>query len=129
MAWSGNDLTLTPVASIVLRDRAGEPLSLTRVQGGVFSPRGHLYLVSDVPGEGIKGFDLETGRQQATIPVPFDRDDEELEGVDIWDLDGGPIPGINGQIHLQMIDHHWFSDDDFYFENYQVAEPAMKPYL
>jgi hypothetical protein len=129
MTWSGAKLTLTPVASIVLRDGAGKPLSLMRVQGGVFSPRGHLYLVSDVAGQGIKGFDLETGRQEVTIPVPFNGDDEELEGVDIWDLDGGAIPGINGQIHLQMIDHHWFSDDDFYFKHYQVTEPAMKPYL
>ena len=129
MTSSGNNLTLTHVASIALRDSAGRPLSLDRVQGGVFSARGHLYLVSDVGGQGIKGFDLETGRQQANIPVQFDRDDEELEGIDIWDLDGGQVPGINGQVHLQMIDHHWFSDDDFYFKHYQVTDPAMKPYL
>ncbi len=129
MTWSGNTLTLTHVASIALRDRAGRPLTLDRVQGGVFSARGHLYLVSDVAGQGIKGFDLETGRQQANIPVQFDRDDEELEGIDIWDLDGGQVPGINGQVHLQMIDHHWWSDDEFYFKHYRVTEPAMKPYL
>ena len=129
MTWSGNTLTLTHVASIVLRDRAGKPLTLDRVQGGVFSARGHLYLVSDVAGQGIKGFDLETGRQQANIPVQFNGHDEELEGIDIWDLDGGQVPGINGQVHLQMIDHHWWSDDEFYFKHYQVSEPAMKPYL
>ena len=129
MTWSGNTLALTYVASVALRDSAGKPLTLQRVQGGVFSARGNLYLVSDVAGQGIKGFDLETGRQQANIPVPFDGDDEELEGIDIWDLDGAQVPGINGQIHLQMIDHHWWSDDDFYFKHYRVTEPAMKPYL
>ena len=129
MTWSGNNLTLTYVASIALRDNAGKPLSLDRVQGGAFSARGHLYLVSDVAGHGIKGFDLETGRQQVSIPVQFNGHHEELEGIDIWDLDGGQAPGINGQIHLQVIDHHWLSDDDFCFEHYQVTEPAMKPYL
>jgi len=129
MTWSGNTLTLTQVASITLRDSAGEPLNLDRVQGGVFSARGHLYLVSDVAGQGIKGFDLETGRQQASIPVQFKRPHEELEGIDIWDLDSGQVPGINGQIHLQMVVHHWLSDDDFYFKHYQVTEPAMKPNL
>ena len=129
MTWSGNNLTLTYVASIAVRDSAGNPLSLDRVQGGVFSARGNLYLVSDVAGHGIKGFDLETGRQQVSIPVQFNGHDEELEGIDIWDLDGGQVPGINGQVHLQMIDHHWLRDDDFYFKHYQVTEPAMKPYL
>jgi hypothetical protein len=98
------------------------------VQGGVFSARGHLYLVSDVSGQGIKGFALETGRQRVNIPVQFERD-EELEGIDLWDLDGGQVPGIDGQIHLQMIDHDWWSDDDFFFKHYRVTEPALKPYL
>jgi hypothetical protein len=128
MTWSGNTLALTHVASIALRDSAGQPLTLDRVQGGVFSARGHLYLVSDLAGQGINGFDLDIGRQQANIPVPFG-DHEELEGIDIWDLDGGQVPGIDGQIHLQMIGHHWWSDDDFYFKHYRVTEPAMKPYL
>jgi hypothetical protein len=45
----------------------------------------------------------------------------------LWDLDGGQVPGIDGQIHLQMIDHDWWSDDDFFFKHYRVTEPAMKP--
>ena len=128
MSWAGNSLTLTEVASIALRDSAGKPLSLQRVQGGVFSARGHLYLVSDVPGQGIKGFDLETGRQRVNIPVQFEPD-EELEGIDLWDLDGGQVPGIDGQIHLQMIDHDWWSDDDFFFKHYRVTDLALKPHL
>ena len=129
MTWSGSRLALTDVASITLRDSRGNPLALDRVQGGVFSARGHLYLVSDVAGQGIKGFDLETGRQEVDIPVPFNGRDEELEGIDIWDLDGGQVPGMDGQIHLQMIGHHWWRDDDFYFKHYRVTEPAMKPLL
>jgi hypothetical protein len=34
----------------------------------------------------------------------------------LWDLDGEQVPGIDGQIHLQMIDHDWWSDDDFFFK-------------
>ena len=128
MSWTGSSLALTEVASIALRDSAGKPLTLQRVQGGAFSARGHLYLVSDVPGQGIKGFALETGRQRVNIPVQFERD-EELEGIDLWDLDGGQVPGIDGQIHLQMIDHDWWSDDDFFFKHYRVTEPALKPHL
>jgi len=128
MSWTGNGLALTEVASIALRDGAGKPLTLQRVQGGVFSARGHLYLVSDVSGQGIKGFALETGKQYVDIPVQFESD-EELEGIDLWDLDGGQVPGIDGQIHLQMIDHDWWSDDDFFFKHYRVTEPAMKAHL
>jgi len=76
MSWTGNSLALTEVASIALRDSAGKPLPLQRVQGGVFSARGHLYLVSDVSGQGIKGFALETGRQCVNIPVQFESDEE-----------------------------------------------------
>lgn len=129
MTWTGGRLTLTQVASIALRDRTGKPLTLGRVQGGVFSAAGHLYLVSDRPGHGLEGFDLESGRQQVDIPVAFDARDEELEGIDLWDLDGGQVPGVNGQIHVQLLHHHWWSDDEFSFVHYQVTEPALKPYL
>ena len=128
MSWIGSSLALTEVASITLRDSAGEPLILGRVQGGAFSDRGHLYLVSDLNGQGIKGFALDTGRQRVNIPVHFEHD-EELEGIDLWDLDGGQVPGIDGQIHLQMIDHDWWSDDDFFFKHYRVTEAALKPHL
>ena len=128
MSWTGNSLALTEVASITLRDSAGEPLTLQRVQGGVFSTSGYLYLVSDVHRQGIKGFALDTGRQRVNIPIAFERD-EELEGIDLWDLDGGQVPGIDGQIHLQMIDHDWWSDDDFFFKHYRLTDLALKPHL
>jgi hypothetical protein len=129
MTWNGDSLSLVQVASVALRDRAGRPLTLARVQGGVFSATGHLYLVSDVPGHGIEAFDLETGRQQVEIPVEFDGGHEELEGIDIWDLDGGQVPGVDGQIHVQLLHHHWWKDDEFSFVHYRVTEPASKPSL
>jgi hypothetical protein len=128
MAWIGSRLVLTRVGSVPLRDDAGRPLRLRRVQGGAFSATGKLYLVSDVTGEGIKVFDLESGRLQAAIRVDFAHD-EELEGIDIWDVDGAQVPGIDGQVHLQMIDHDWWSGDDFFFKHYRVAEPAMKAHM
>jgi hypothetical protein len=60
--------------------------------------------------------------------VHFERD-EELEGIDLWDLDGGQVPGIDGQLHPQMIDHDLWSDDDFFFKHYRVTGPALKPHL
>ena len=97
------------------------------MQGGA-SARGHLYLVSDVPGQGMQGLRSTTGNRPRNIPVQFESD-EELEGIDLWDLDGGQVPGIDGQIHLQMIDHDWRSDDDFFFKHYRLTEPALKPHL
>ena len=128
MTWIGSRLVLTRVGSVPLRDEAGRPLRVQRVQGGAFSATGKLYLVSDVTGEGIKVFDLETGRLQAAIRVDFEHD-EELEGIDIWDVDGAQVPGIDGQIHLQMIDHDWWSHDDFFFKHYRVTEPALKAHM
>jgi hypothetical protein len=73
---------------------------MSHIQAGAFSPRGHLYLVVD-DGTGIVAFDTFTGRQFEHIKVDYTPDTglnfEELEGITIWDLDGGQAPKIRGQ--------------------------------
>ena len=49
-------------------------------------------------------------------------DSEEPEGIDIWDLDSGIAPGINGQIHVIMIDNvPDLHNDDLYFKHYTTT--------
>jgi hypothetical protein len=122
--------TLDFVGNFTLHDENGATMSVNRVQGGAFSPRGHLYLVSDEPSGGILAFDMLTGRIVHRIPVDYQPfadillygtvRKEELEGITIWDLDPGYVPGISGQLHLIMIDNYGSGDDDLYFKHFAV---------
>jgi hypothetical protein len=132
MQWYGSALYLTQVGAVDLKDAYGNPLTLDRIQGGAFSPKGHLYLVMDVAGHGVKGFEVRSGRQYVNIPVNYDPSwdtAEELEGIDIWDLDNGAAPGVNGQIHVLMLDNDLASADDLYFKHYAVSSASEKPNL
>lgn len=133
IVWLGSTNPTVPlkvefqwVATIALRDINGNAVTLSRLQGGEFSPKGNLYLVSDVVGRGVIGVDIRTGRIQTEIPVNFTGGQEELEGITIWDLDSGVAPGISGQIHVQMIDNDFWNQDDLYFKHYRVTDAAMK---
>ncbi len=111
---------------VFLHDGAARK-SLHRVQGGVFSPMGHLYLVSDADasdgGQGIYGFDSNDNFQYRAYQfvdykpgshggVSF----EELEGIDLWDRSDGRSPGIGGQLHVLMGE----GGSDFWFKHYEV---------
>ncbi|MCP3100272.1 hypothetical protein LZ198_15485 [Myxococcus sp. K15C18031901] len=133
IVWLGSTNPTVPLkvafeweASLPIRDINGTPVSLSRLQGGEFSPKGNLYLVSDVVGRGVIGVDVRTGRIQVELPVNFTGGEEELEGITIWDLDSGIAPGISGQIHVQMIDNDFWNQDDFYFKHYRVTDAALK---
>jgi hypothetical protein len=121
-----NDFKHFPlVRELHLRGAGGGPTTVNRVQGGVFSPNGNLYLVSDTEEGGILGFDS-TGRQISHTPVGYDRGTgEELEGITIWDLGDGRAPEIRGQVHVLMIDEDHTSSDDLYFKHYRVREEDL----
>ncbi|MEQ1500983.1 MAG: hypothetical protein ABMB14_02075 [Myxococcota bacterium] len=116
-------------------------VTLQQIQGGGFSDRGNLFLVSDArngacptPGTaGVYGFEGATLRQEAYFDVPYvPGDGEELEGIDIRDVTGVGTPGITGQVHLVMLDNEdWWDvgdDDDLYFKHY-AANPAELGFL
>ena len=99
-----------------------------KVQGGVFSTSGdRLYLVADA----IKVYDTQTGAlvQQSTNGsglFNFEFHDsfpnsEEPEGVTIWDLDGAGVPGIEGQLHVVLLDNDAPDGDDVYLKHYSGA--------
>jgi hypothetical protein len=128
MQWINGFLYLSQEGAVDLKDAHGNPITLDRIQGGAFSPKGHLYLVMDVAGHGVKGFEVRSGRQYANIPVNFDPSwdtQEELEGIDIWDLDNGAAPGVNGQIHVLMLDND-LGDDELFFKHYSVTNAGEK---
>ncbi|WP_437995826.1 hypothetical protein WMF26_32020 [Sorangium sp. So ce185] len=121
----GSSVSITHRGRFELRDGNGNPTPLTRVQGGKFSSSGKLYLSQDVQGGGIVVVDPYNGRIQKRIPVVFDKngEDEELEGLDIWDLDDGRAPGVRGHVHVLMIQNEDLSNDDWYFKHFRVFGP------
>lgn len=119
------------VGTYTIRDEAGTPIFLDDIQGGAFSPNGHLYLVSDVSGA-VVGFDT-SGRRRSKTNVDYTGWDssQELEGITFWDLDSGRAPNIRGQLHLMMAKRDTLStrSNSVYFKHYQLADPAEKPKL
>ena len=116
-----NQVTFSRAFQIL--DGWGYPIQLHHIQGGAFSPSGKLYLSSDDPAYTHWGqihvMDIYNGRVQrsyfierhATWPGP-----EEMEGLTFWNSNGS-APGINGQLHLVLLDND-AGDDDWYFKHY-----------
>ncbi len=72
----GTPKDLASLGTFTLWDSSVTQSAISRVQGGVFSSSGHLYLVSDVPpeeGGGIIAFDMVTGRRVARTPIDYQR--------------------------------------------------------
>ncbi|MGE5662006.1 MAG: hypothetical protein ACM3X1_07125 [Ignavibacteriales bacterium] len=131
-------LELTFLGNFDLYDEDGNRIVINAIQGGVFSKNGHFYLVCDtahdkrdkgeVRNSGIYGFDMLTGRRVFHKVVPYNPSfhiDEELEGIDIWDLDSGGAPNIGGQIHLLMTNYNWYENDNIYLKHFRI-EDAVK---
>ena len=103
---------------------------LTTMQGGTFTPYGDFYLASN---QGVflfapDGSLIEASENRSTgggfqfqFSPGFDKY-EEPEGLDWWDLtDGGPAtPGIEGQLHVMLLDNDVLTDDDVYLKHYEV---------
>ena len=116
------------VDQLVPLDEAGNPIVFDEtddgiyVQGGEINPLGDLFLVDP---DGISVFDTATGHRKHVIDVPYKPGGvyaEEFEGITWWDLDAyGAAPGIEGQLHLLMLDNDLCSDDDLYFKHFVVG--------
>ena len=111
------------------------------MQGGAFSPRGDLYLMSSRrsvgplvldPG-GISlwspGGSLLQRSQNASGLGGFKYefhtgDDEEPEGLDWWNRSRRPAtPHVRGQLHAFLLDNDSSSDDDLYLKHYTGRLP------
>jgi WD40 repeat protein len=103
------------------------------VQGGAFSPNGHLYIsVGSLDGMyGIWAFDTDGtlygrywGQHSPTFRYPFTYADDEVEGMDIVDMSTHPGAGMNGQIHMvKMKQHGWTHNDGLVFYHWNINSP------
>lgn len=133
-------VSIEAVDDFVLRRPSGEVVEIPRyLQGGCFSPRGHLYLangkIDDNEQEGgIRVFDMRGVLivRSSTYRRPFlyQYDSrflgaaEEPEGLTHWDLDTLPpdrqAPGAAGQLHAILLDNDPLSTDEFYLKHYRI---------
>ncbi len=137
---TGKPTGLTFVGALVLMPEADKvyDMDINAVQGGAFSPMGHLYL-SDDGGSGVQGFSVLSGRREFTmwvdyhksfVDVPFDGTKDvgqELEGLDFWDLaPPAYAPGISGQLHV-MMGHS--TTGNVWFKHYGATTDAARYWL
>jgi hypothetical protein len=135
--WASRPIGLTRAigSDFVLRDAAGNAMSVHGVQGGVFSPMGHFYISVDAPNfhefGGVMGFEWPNGRQHVSMPIAYQPKvttpfHEELEGLDLWDLAPGAAPGISGQIHVMM--GNW-TNRTMWFKHFALGTDAGRTLL
>jgi hypothetical protein len=108
---TADSLTLTHERSLRLKyseakddDIRGQ---VRRVQGGVISPSGKLYLATDDGRTGIVIFDAASGAWLGRIPIEYKRRfgpmmRQEVEGIDLFDADARNVPFISGQLHILL---------------------------
>jgi hypothetical protein len=118
-----NPVRATFVKAVRILDTVGYLQTLTRIQGGVFSDTGRLYLVSDDSTGSILTVDPVTGKVLGSTYVehhPGFPEYEELQGLTIFDGDTAAAPGIVGQVHVMLLDND-LGDDDWYLKHYRVS--------
>jgi hypothetical protein len=122
------------VTPLTLSDPAPYGGTAAGIQGGAFSPNGHLYLAygaynSPYAGnQGVYAFDTDgTLHEKLFFPLsnnlicgPWWQRDEEVEGLDIVDMSQYPASGLSGQIHMQKMNLYCFSDDGLLFHHWQA---------
>lgn len=120
-------LVLDHVAEVLLRSGTGERLRVSRVQGGAFSPHGHLFLTSDTRAGGLLGIDIATGRCRMHVEIPFEPewpDEDVIEGVTVVDLSDGTSPWMGGVVHALVFDDHGPRPDYVWLRHFDVAGDA-----
>jgi len=108
------------------------------MQGGVFTPRGDLYVVNGngddfsfavrggihlfgTNGRLIAESTNDSGKGAFDFAYSPGLDDQEPEGIDWWNRDVGPAsPGITGQLHVMLNDNNTFTADKLFFKHYEV---------
>jgi len=140
-------LTLNPNPYNLLTETGGLAV-VNSPQGGVISPSGGLFYFSagyigDLQSSwGIHVFELATHRrvQKSTngggyFEFTFDpsSNEEEPEGLTIWDLDNVPNTGggVRGQLHVMLVDNdnETFDADDVYIKHYTDSLSVDRSYV
>jgi hypothetical protein len=112
--------------AVQILDDWGNPIQLHDVAGGAFSPSGKLYLALDDHSNSDWGqivvIDVNNGRVHRTYWIERHRyliGPEEMEGLTFWNSNG-TAPGINGQMHLVLLDNDG-GQDDWYYKHYTFS--------
>jgi hypothetical protein len=103
------------------------------LQGGAFSPNGHLYLSwGGYNGtQGVYAFDTDgTLHEVLSFPLssnticpnPWTERDEEVEGIDILDMSQYPASSFSGsgQIHMIKMNLYCYTDDGLLLHHWQA---------
>ena len=103
VTWLGDD------GIKIKHSSADTTLELKRVQGGVVSSNMRLYVTVDrdlSEQGGIYGIDLVSGANLLYLPSGGgDVLNEELQGQTLWNVDPFNPPGVNGQLHLVVLNN------------------------
>lgn len=130
-----------------INDEWGRPLSLKNMQGGEFTEDGKLlYISSGLLGggcgetnyqDGLHVFEVSSGSwdriqrstnkfrppfKQFCFDFNFDNGGcfgDEPEGLTIWDLNNGRAPHVNGQLHVLLDDHNFWTSSKEYIRHYR----------
>lgn len=97
------------------------------VQGGVFSPNGHLYISSGRKKIGRKNqfiycYSALNGRLLRTIPVLAQESSQELEGICYADVTRN---GQRAQLHAVLLDNIALAKDNIFFKSFAASEPDL----
>ena len=124
---SGGAVGLEHTGEVRLRSDDGSPLRLRRMQGGAFSPHGHLYLTSDIRGGGLYGVEVRAGRCRMHVTIRHEPDWPEkdvIEGMTVVDLSDGVAPHMSGVVHVLVFDGHGPRPDYVWLRHFDVADES-----
>jgi hypothetical protein len=117
--WADDGLRNVPSEGIPLR------VPIRRVQGGCFSPNGHLYLTSDEYAVGknkaVHVFSALNGAYRGFLRVLAEEESQELEGLCFAPM---KIGGHAVQLHVVLLDQIDLEKDDIFFKHYAAPDPA-----
>lgn len=108
------------------------PITLTRIQGGMVSSNGRLYLSRDETiddGGGIYGIDLVSGANLLYIPsAGGSKAFREMQGLTLWNVDPLNPPNVEGQLHLAVLHNNPPTPDAITYRHWRVNASVI-PYL
>jgi hypothetical protein len=115
----GPGFTLDDGTALSLKNKAGESMTLTAVQGGEFNLAGRLFLIAEGPAPGVYGFE-----RSGAVYREFDfypaakKSSEEFEGITVGLIDP---PGANdrSQIHAVLNQGGYI-----FFKHWSVSQRA-----
>lgn len=110
----------------ILLDRARSPIQVTDIQGGLFTPRGRVILVSgeaDTEYSNIFCFSALNGYCFGAMALgDYGSARSEVESVAYLPL---LVNGVVAPVHVMELDNDWSSEDDVYLWSYSVPAPDL----